>query len=102
MARYLQTGEWIATPSVPIQLDEALVWISPAVINLGETAVPHGHFILRVNKVIDYPTLEIWQGERLLLRKQCGRLTPNLPVYLSDRWLEQINGSNQPIRVELH
>ena len=100
--RYLHTSEWITTPSVPIQLDDSLVWISPAVINLGETAVPHGHFILRVNKVIDYPTIEVWQGERLLWRKPCGRLVPNLPLYLSDRWLEQVNGSNEPIRVELH
>ncbi len=102
VARYLSTSEWITSPSVLIQLDDALAWISPAVIHEGETSVPHGHFILRVNRVIDYPTIEVWQGERLLWRKQCGRLIPNLPLYLSDRWLEQVSGSNQPLRIELH
>ena len=99
---YLQNGEWMSKPSLPIQLDEAFAWISPDRIEGSELVIPHGHFILRVTKILDHPTVEVWQADRRLWRKQYRRLIPNLPVYLSDRWVQQVNASEDPIRIELH
>ena len=77
--RYLNTDEWGA--SLPIEYDEPIYWISPGAIAPGALAVPHGTFILRVTQVLARPTLEVWQGERCLWRKQYRQLVPNLPVY---------------------
>ncbi len=98
---YLRTGTWLTEPPLPLQLDEAFSWISPSQIVPGEMHVPHGHFILRVKRVLELPTVEIWQGERLLWRKLYRRMVPNLPVYISDRWLRLVQSSGQPIRFEI-
>ena len=100
--RYLRTSEWPTTPALPIQLDDAFTWISPDEIVPGEHSVPHGHFILRVHRVLEYRKLEVRQGDRLLWRKHFDQLVPNLPVYVSDRWLSQVNVSDQPIRFILN
>ncbi|HVU14396.1 MAG TPA: FAD-dependent oxidoreductase [Phototrophicaceae bacterium] len=100
IADYLRGGSW-ASQSLPIQIDEALAWISPAVIDPGDLNVPHGHFILRAARLIDNATLEVWQADRCLLRRWYGKLVPNLPIYLPERWLESINAGD-PIRVEVH
>jgi thioredoxin reductase len=99
---YLLTGEWTTAPSLPIEVTEPIAWVSPDRIIPGELVVPHGHFILRVTRLLDHPTLEVWQAECCLLRKPYRRLVPNLPVYLSDRWLKHIDASENPIRIELH
>jgi hypothetical protein len=45
---------------------------------------------LRVNAPLHRPTLEIWQGERLLWRKQYRRLMPNLPIHIPDKFMPQL------------
>jgi thioredoxin reductase len=99
---YLRTGEWTSKPSLPIQLAESFAWVSPDRIVPSELTIPHGHFILRVTRVLDHSTVEVWQGERCLWRRQYRRMIPNLPVYISDRWLKQVDASDDPIRIELH
>jgi thioredoxin reductase len=99
---YLLTGEWTTKPSLPLVHVEPIAWISPDRIVADELAVPHGHFILRVTRVLDRPTTEVWQGDRCLWRKSYRRLVPNLPLYLSASWLKQIDASDYPIRIELH
>jgi thioredoxin reductase len=98
---YLRNGEWTSQQSLPIQLAEPFAWVSPNRIVRNEPVIPHGHFILRVTKILDHPTVEVWQGSRHLWSRPYRRLIPNLPVYLSDRWLQQINASDEPIRIDL-
>ena len=99
---YLQNGDWTSKPSLPIQLAESFAWVSPDRIVGSELVIPHGHFILRVTKVLDHPTIEVWQGERCLWRKQYRQLVPNLPIYISGSWLKQVDSSEYPIRIDLH
>jgi thioredoxin reductase len=98
---YLHDDTWLSAPPIPIQLDEVFAWMSPSQIVPGEEHVPHGHFILRVKRVLELPTVEIWQGERRLWRKLYRRMVPNLPVYISDSWLRLAYSSDQPIRFEI-
>ena len=98
---YLQNGEWTSKQSLPIQLAEPFAWISPDRIVRSEPVIPHGHFILRVTQILDHPTVEVWQADRRLWSRQYRQLIPNLPIYLSDRWLQQVNASEDPIRIEL-
>jgi thioredoxin reductase len=102
VSEYLLSGEWPGKPTLSVQLDEPFYWISPNVIVPGQLTAPHGHFILRVTRVLDRPTIEVWQGERLLGRQQYRQLVPNLPVYVSDGWLKQISDSAEPIRFVLN
>ena len=96
--QYLRTDEWQTASALPIQLDPAFTWISPSEVIPGEPFAPHGHFILRVKQVFDYPKIEVRQGERLLWYKRFNELVPNLPIYISDTWLAQVAPSDQPIR----
>ena len=98
---FLNTGVWLTQPAVPIVLDEALAWISPAALVPGVTIIPHGHFILRAARLVDHATVEVWQADRCLWRKRSQRLIPNLPVYLTDAWLKQVQGE-AALRVEVH
>ena len=98
---FLTTGAWLAQPAVSIALDDALAWISPAAIVPGVTVVPHGHFILRAARLVAHATVEVWQADRCLWRKRNQRLVPNLPVYLADVWLKQVQ-DEVPVRVEVH
>ncbi len=98
---FLNSGAWLTQPAVSIALDEALAWISPAALVPGVTVIPHGHFILRAARLVDHATVEVWQADRCLWRKHNQRLIPNLPVYLPDAWLEQVQGE-APVRVEVH
>lgn len=99
---YLLTGEWTAKSPVAIKFEEPILWVSPNMVEPGQLNAPHGHFILRVTKMLTGPTIEIWQGQQLLKRRQCRQLIPNVPVYLPDDWLMGVKESDEPVRFELH
>jgi hypothetical protein len=95
---YLLTGGWPTIPAMPIEIDEPIYWISPQAITPGQAAAPHGCFIVRVAKELSRPALEVWQDNRCLWRKRYRHLTPNLPIYVPDRWLSQIDAAAGSIR----
>lgn len=96
---YLLNGDWPGTTAVPIECREPIEWVSPNMIAPGQHGAPHGHFILRVSKVLARPTITVWQASRRLWAQRFRRLAPNLPVYLSDRWLKEIDVSAGPLRL---
>jgi NADPH-dependent 2,4-dienoyl-CoA reductase/sulfur reductase-like enzyme len=98
---YLDTGAWPTQPAVPIQLDEALAWVSPSALVPSVGGVPRGRFVLRASRWVDRAVVEVWQGERCLWRKAGMRLVPNLPMYLPDAWLKQVQGE-APVRIVVH
>jgi NADPH-dependent 2,4-dienoyl-CoA reductase/sulfur reductase-like enzyme len=97
---YLGTGAWPADPSMPIEFGEPIYWISPGALVPGERA-PLGRFMLRVTKLLPRSTIEVWQGDRRLWRQRCRQLVPNLPVYVSDRWLKDFRESGEPVRFDV-
>ncbi|MBZ0298530.1 MAG: NAD(P)/FAD-dependent oxidoreductase [Anaerolineae bacterium] len=98
---YLDLGDWPDGESIPIEIAPPLEWVSPHTIYPGEQSAPQGRFILRVTQVLDRPTLRIWQGSRCIWQHRYRVLIPNLPVYASDQWLDQIENKNTPIRFEI-
>jgi len=96
---YLRTGAWAS--ALPIEITPPIEWVSPQTIQPGEFSAPHGHFILRVQEILEHPTLTVWQGERCLWKKQYGTLIPNLPVHVSDSWLRQVDATSEPVRFQL-
>ena len=97
---YLNTGAW-ETAALPIEFDEPIAWVSPGLIAPGSFAAPNGSFTLRVSRVLEHPTLAVWQGERRLWSKVYRRLIPNLPVYVPDGWLPQVEAGGDAIRIIL-
>lgn len=96
---YLNTGKWCASSSVPIDYEAPIAWASPQAIDPGAQHAPHGHFILRVSDVLQRPTLLVKQEGRVLWQKSYRSLLPNLPIYVPDGWLKQLNSS--PARFEI-
>jgi NADPH-dependent 2,4-dienoyl-CoA reductase/sulfur reductase-like enzyme len=88
--RYLESGDWQNDNIIPIEIDEHIDWISPQAIAVGVARAPNRMLSLRVNAPLHRPTLEIWQGERLLWRKQYRRLMPNLPIHIPDKFMPQL------------
>ncbi len=101
VSNYLLTSDWPHTPPVAIETNAPVLWVSPQVIDPGQVAAPHGHFILRVTKFIQRPTLNVWQGSRLLWKQTYRLMTPNLPVHLSDQWLKDVDKSAGNVRFEV-
>ena len=98
---YLCTGNWTTRQPLPIEFDAPILWTSPAAIHPGQMTAPNGHFTLRVAELVHRPILRVRQGDRMLWQKQYWRMIPNLPVYLSDRWVHQVQNTEEPVRLEL-
>jgi len=102
VADYLRDGNWCAESSVPIEIEAPLAWVSPQTISPDSHTTPHGHFILRTAQILYGATLTVWQGDQCLWQQRYRRLIPNLPVYLPDRWLRQVDATAGPVRFELN
>jgi thioredoxin reductase len=98
---YLLTGNWPTMASLPIEIDAPIQWLSPQVIQADEHSAPHRHFILRVTELLHRPILTIWQGNHCLWKNQYRVMIPNLPIYVPDTWLKQIDRTGEPIRFRL-
>jgi NADPH-dependent 2,4-dienoyl-CoA reductase/sulfur reductase-like enzyme len=101
VSTYLRTGDWPTMPSVEIKIDAPVSWVSPQVIDPGEHAAPHGHFILRVMEFMSRPTLSVWQGNRNLWQKQYRQMIPNLPTHVSDTWLKYVANSAESVHFKV-
>jgi len=95
---YLRSGGWRDESARPVQVSEPLVWISPNTISRGQTSAPQGHFILRVSRFLNLPSIEVWQDDRQLWQQHFLRLTPNLPIHVKDGWLSRVDFSGGALR----
>ncbi|HUF37019.1 MAG TPA: FAD-dependent oxidoreductase [Anaerolineales bacterium] len=99
-AEYLRSGTWRPVRGIGFDFDPELVqWVTPNVIEPGEAAHLGARFILRVARVLEYPVLEIRQGERLLWRRRYRRLVPNLPYALPVAVLQGVDGGGGAVRI---
>ena len=91
IARHLdQGGRWPRL--VPIECVAPLEWVSPSSVSPGETAPPHGAYLLRARSFVDRAIVEAWQGERLLERTLVGRLVPNRSAWLDAGFSTRVRG----------
>lgn len=97
---YLDTGSWPERRDLQIEYGEPILWVSPNALLPGVSGTPHGHFILRVTRLLTDPTIEVWQGQRCLWRHKYGKVVPNLPLHVSDEWLQQVKQTEGPVRIE--
>ena len=99
-ADYLRSERWRPEGGIRFDFDPELVqWVAPNVIDPGEAALPGARFILRVARVLEGPTLEVRQGERLLWRRRYRRLVPNLPYALPAAILEGLDPEGGAVRI---
>ena len=97
---YLKNRIW-PKKLIEIKVDRPLVWVSPQFISPKHNTVARGHFILRAEKFLTHPVLEVWQGDHRLWQQKYQKMTPNLPVHLSDKWLDRVNGQGDNIRLQI-
>lgn len=99
---YLADGSWFERKPVEIRFDPAQVqWIAPNALEPGQTVLPHGHFILRVARILDRPDVVVRQGARILMVRKVRRLVPNLPYALSGDFLHQVDPDGGPVELSL-
>ena len=84
-----------------LALEGPIQWISPHRLGLGQLHAPLNRFTLRVREYLENSTLEVRQGDRILFRRRLRRMTPNLPVYLPDKWLKKVEYDMEPIVVSI-
>jgi thioredoxin reductase len=92
------SGEWAPQRSVAIECEAPLRWISPNALVPGQTAVPHGHFLLRTAAFVRAPHLVVRQGPNELWSGRVRRVVPAMPIHLPARWLGRVE-AGEPIRV---
>jgi hypothetical protein len=99
---FLERGIWRTGARIGFEFDSELVqWMHPNVLEPGENGLPSGHFILRVARVLESPTLAIRQGDQLLWRRRFHRLVPNLPTSIPGSFLERLDPEGGAVRVVL-
>jgi hypothetical protein len=86
---------------VPIVCEPPIRWISPSAVAEDARRVPHEWFLLRVDRFLDAPELEVRQGERVLARQRYRRLAPARSIHLDARWLAQVTAVGGPITIRV-
>jgi hypothetical protein len=99
--KYLESGNWPLSAETPIEITPPIQWVSPTVIRSVDHHAPHRHFILRVTEVLARGTIRVWQGDRCLWQKHYHSLIPNLPIHVSDQWINNIRPDAGAVRFEL-
>ncbi len=94
---YLDGGRWPEQAPVPVECEPPVSWVSPNALRLpGE--VPHGEFILRVERVLQAPRLQVLQGGRVLWSRRFRRLRPALPIHVPAGWTRSALDGGTPVR----
>lgn len=94
---YLESGFWPDTPPVPIECEKPVSWVSPSALRPNGESVPHGHFILRMDRVLHSTRLTVRQGDRVLWGRHYRYLLPNVPVRASAKWVGGVASSGGPV-----
>ena len=97
---YLNSETW-SQEIIDIVVHEPLLWVSPHRISPRQVNTSHRHFILRVSQFLKQPTLEVWQGDLCLWKKRYWQMIPNLPVHLSDKWLDRVDHNGDSIHLRI-
>ena len=98
---FLGGRAWPERPPVALVPEVPIRWISPSAVAPDARSVPHGHFLLRVDRFLDAPEVEVRQDERLLVRCRYGRLAPNRSIHLDAGWLATVDPAGAPVVVRV-
>jgi hypothetical protein len=94
---YLRGGQWPDKAPLAVECEPPVSWVSPnGLVPAGE--LPHGEFILRVDRVLQRPLLEARQGDRVLWSHQYRRLRPALPIHVPSGWTRSLREADGPLQ----
>jgi NADPH-dependent 2,4-dienoyl-CoA reductase/sulfur reductase-like enzyme len=99
---FLRNDNWRVEKRISFEFDERIIqWVSPNILESGQTTLPHGHFLLRVSKFMANKTLMISQDENLLWSRKFRRLVPNLPYHFPALFLTSLDPKGGDVRLTL-
>lgn len=98
---YLRSGQWQDSAPIPVTCSPPVAWVSPNAVSTNCAAIPHGHFIIRVDRLLDHPVLRVVQGDRVLWSRSYRRLRPALPVYVPQNWVASAHADTGPVCIEV-
>ncbi len=90
-----------AGAGVPIEVDDALAWVSPQRIASTGQVPARGRLILRPRVFARLPVVRVSQGGRVLWQRRVPWLIPSRPTALSASWLPRVDPEGPPVRVEV-
>ena len=94
---FLAGRAWPAAPPVPIVAEPPIRWVSPSAIAADARIVPHGRFLLRVDRTLDDATIEVRQDARVLWRGRHRRLVPARSIHVAADWLPAVASDGGPV-----
>jgi hypothetical protein len=98
---FLSDRSWPATPPRPIVCEAPVRWIAPSGVADDVRRVPGGGFLLRVDRFLDGPEIEVRQDERVLARQRYRSLAPARSIRLDAGWLASVEANGGPITVRV-
>jgi thioredoxin reductase len=101
VVEFLRGNALADQPPVPIELEPPIKWISPHVIRIGQRHSPMRRFTIRVSEHRENSGITVWQGGQTLYERRFRRLIPNLPFYIPDSWIRQVQANGDPLRIRL-
>ncbi|MEO6027330.1 MAG: hypothetical protein ABIR79_10740, partial [Candidatus Binatia bacterium] len=63
--------------------------------------VPHGYFLLRVDRCLDASEIQVRQGERVLWRQRYRELVPARSIHLAAGWLAAVAPDGGELTVKI-
>jgi hypothetical protein len=97
IARFLENASWNGS-RLEVHAEAPLEWIYPSV--LSPDALPR-RFRIRSQEFRDHSLLKVMQGPKLLHQQKFKRLLANTSIDISSEWIERVDYSGDPIRVEI-
>ncbi|WP_328787078.1 NAD(P)/FAD-dependent oxidoreductase [Streptomyces sp. NBC_00273] len=102
IARWLaDRSSQVAGAGVPIEVGEALAWVSPQRIGSTAELPARGRLILRPRVFATLPWIRVNQGERVLWQRQVPKLIPSRPTLLPATWLARVDPHGPAVRIEV-
>jgi hypothetical protein len=98
---FLSGRTWLALAPLPIMSEGPIRWVAPSAVAADVRRVPHGHFLLRVDRCLDATEIEVRQGERVLARQRYRRLVPACSIHLDAKWLARVDAAGPAIVVRV-
>jgi thioredoxin reductase len=98
---FLGGRTWPAQAPLPITSEAPIRWVAPSAVAADVRRVPHGHFLLRVDRCLDATEIEVRQGERVLARQRYRRLVPACSIHLDAKWLANVDAAGPAIVVRV-
>jgi hypothetical protein len=98
---FLGGRAWPEAPPLAIVAEPPIRWVAPSAVAADVRSVPHGHFLIRVDRFLDAPEIEVRQDARVLARQRYRRLAPARSIHLDAAWLDAAAADGPPIVVRV-